>query len=257
MSTSPPYLVTYAQNREDLYLWALLGHRPQGIYVDVGCNHERLHSVTRLFYERGWSGLNVDANPAFGAEYARRARDTFVAAGVAAEPGELTLRIYDRGDGLSTFDEYTKGEHEAAGLKYRELSVPVRTLTQLLDEAAIRCVDFLKVDVEGMEPEVLRGLDFARFRPAVIVIEAARLDDCVDLLGPLDYRIEFFDGLNTYFVDDAANDIDIHHYAARVLSTGFRTDLEHTLLRRPLARLRSQLGRAAGSMRRLARVIAR
>ncbi len=62
-------LISYAQNREDLYLWALVGHRPGGTYVDVGCNDERLHSVTKLFYEQGWSGLNIDANESFAAGF--------------------------------------------------------------------------------------------------------------------------------------------------------------------------------------------
>ena len=54
-------LVTYAQNREDLYLYALLGDGP-GFYVDVGANHPTFHSVTKFFYDRGWNGINIEPN---------------------------------------------------------------------------------------------------------------------------------------------------------------------------------------------------
>ena len=82
-------LITYAQNREDLYLFALIGHIENGFYVDVGANHERLHSVTRLFYERGWSGINIDANPTLIAEFAaERPKDTNVNVGVSSAQAE-------------------------------------------------------------------------------------------------------------------------------------------------------------------------
>lgn len=255
MTEPPPYLVSYAQNREDLYLWALVGHRPNGTYIDVGCNHARFHSVTRLFYERGWSGLNIDANPAFASEYAERERDTFVASGVAAESGELTLRIYTRGDGLSTFDPYTQEEHERSGLAYREIRVPVDTLTEIARRAGVTRADFLKIDVEGMEADVLRGLDFDVIRPTVIIVEASRHDDCVQLLTPLDYHIEFFDGLNTYFVDNTADDVSIQNYAERVLGAGFRTELEYTLLTRPLEGIRAAAARSV--RRRVGRLLRR
>jgi FkbM family methyltransferase len=222
-------LVTYAQNREDLYLWALVGHRTPGFYVDVGCNHERLHSVTRLFYEHGWSGINIDANARFEPEYLWRTRDTFVASGVGEAAGELVFRDYPQHDGLSTFDATIKQMHDGAGYPHRDLRMRIRTLDSILDEARSPAPDFLKIDVEGLEPEVLRGFDFGRFRPAVIVIEASRQASCSELLLPLGYRIEFFDGLNVYYVDDAAADVSIHNYAGRVLQPGFVTDAERQL----------------------------
>ena len=69
-AATPQTLGLTRQDREDLYLWALVGDRTPGTYVDVGCYDERLHSVTRLFYEHGWSGLNIDANDGFRPGYA-------------------------------------------------------------------------------------------------------------------------------------------------------------------------------------------
>jgi FkbM family methyltransferase len=223
-------LISYAQNREDLYLWALVGHRSRGTYVDVGCNDERVHSVTKLFYDQGWSGLNIDANDAFAAGFAARTRDVFVVSGVGAEAGELTFRQYDRHNGLSTFDEVIKSTHEANGYPFVDKKVLIRTLTEVLDDAGISHIDFLKIDVEGMEPEVLQGLDLRRIRPSVIVAEAMRAADCETILFAADYRLEFFDGLNVYYVDNAATDVTIHSYSERVLKVEHQTALEHRLM---------------------------
>lgn len=218
-------LVTYAQNREDLYLWALLGHRTTGRYIDVGCNHERLHSVTRLFYDRGWSGINIDANERMAREYERRTRDRFVANGVGERAATMTFRDYLDHDGLSTFDDVVKDLHDESR-PFVEREVEIRTLTAILAEHEVGHIDFLKIDVEGLEGAVIRGTDFAAIRPTVIVIEASRSDDCEAVLFPIGYRIEFFDGLNTYYVDESATDVSINNFADRILSVGFFTDAE-------------------------------
>jgi FkbM family methyltransferase len=222
-------LVSYAQNREDLYLWALVGHRTPGFYVDVGCNHERLHSVTRLFYDRGWSGINIDANPLMEQEYAVRDRDQFVASGVGEVIGQMVFRQFQRHDGLSTFDDDVKALYVDQGHRFTDVVMPVRPLAEILSNASVTHVDFLKIDVEGLEAAVLKGLDLGVVRPAVIVVEASRLDQCNEILFPAGYRIEFFDGLNTYYVDQTQDGISIHNYAGQVLHAGFYTAEEQRL----------------------------
>jgi hypothetical protein len=142
----------------------------------------------------------------------------------------LTFRQYDRHNGLSTFDDVIKSAHEPNGYPFVDKTVSIRTLTDVLDEFAISQVDFLKIDVEGMEPEVLRGLDLTRIRPSVIIAEAMRSADCEAILFAADYRLEFFDGLNVYYVDNAATDVTIHNYSERVLKVPHRSALEHRLL---------------------------
>ena len=249
-------MVSYAQNREDLFLWALLAQRTPGVYVDVGCNHERLHSVTRLFYERGWSGVNIDANPKMAPEFDHRRRDVFVVAGVGETEGQLEFREYPLHDGLSTFDEDVKSIHEASGYPFLDHVVPIRTLSSILDDVDLDTIDFLKIDVEGLEPSVLRGLDLDRYRPTVVVVEASRADQCAAVLLPRGYRLEFFDGLNVYYVDDDATDVSIHNYAGRVLHCGFRTDAELQLAQR-LNRAEDRLrdGARLGGVRRWQRSV--
>jgi FkbM family methyltransferase len=221
-------LVSYAQNREDLYLWGMLGHRAAGVYVDVGCNHETENSVTRLFYERGWSGINIDANERFSTEYEVRDRDRFVHAGVGAEQGTRVFREFEVDHGRSTFNDEFKAVYEASEMAYVDRAVEVRTLDEILTEASFERVDFLKIDAEGMEPEVLRGLDLDRVSPTVIVVEGGRVPECAEVLGAR-YHSAFYDGLNTYFVDVNADDVSIHTFTPRVLGARVQTARERSL----------------------------
>lgn len=257
-------LVTYAQNREDLYLYALVGDRVNGTYVDVGCNHERLHSVTRLFYELGWRGLNIDANPAFGAEYAAaRPDDAFLNVGIGEHDGALTFRVYPEHDGLSTFDPGTMEVHAPWPYPHRDVVVPVRTLADVLHEAGIDLIDFLKIDVEGLEGSVLRGLDFTAVAPSVIVVEASRRGECEAVLVPRGYHREMFDGLNDYYVsaDDAAAGVTMHNYAGRVLARPVYSAREAELMSGHstwpflVQRARTLASRSAAALRRARRAV--
>ncbi len=58
----PHYKISYAQNFEDLILMGILREIPNGFYVDVGANHPEQDSVTKIFYDKGWSGINIEPN---------------------------------------------------------------------------------------------------------------------------------------------------------------------------------------------------
>lgn len=69
--------ISYAQNFEDIRLWRALKHVEKGLYIDVGANHPTADSVTRAFYDRGWSGINVEPVPSYyHALCQERPRDT-------------------------------------------------------------------------------------------------------------------------------------------------------------------------------------
>jgi FkbM family methyltransferase len=58
--------ISYAQNFEDVMLWRALSHHVhKGFFIDVGAWSPDLHSVTKAFSERGWSGINIEPNPHF------------------------------------------------------------------------------------------------------------------------------------------------------------------------------------------------
>lgn len=201
--------VSFAQNYEDVMLWRALGHVEAGFYVDVGAFSPDADSVTRAFYERGWRGVNIEPLPQRLAELeARRARD--VNLGVVASDHDGTARLHIVGDtGLSTVDATIAERHRKKGWAISAIDVPQRTLTGLLDAhlAPGQPIHFLKIDVEGHETAVVRGLDISRYRPWVILIESTHPNSPEEtarswepFLTAAGYRSIYWDGLNRFYL---------------------------------------------------------
>ena len=98
-----PGIVSYAQNAEDVRLWRVFGTKPDGFYVDVGAGDPVLHSVTKLFYDAGWSGLNIEPGPMHAALLEARSRDINLAAAVSTKEGLADFWISSPDSGLSSF----------------------------------------------------------------------------------------------------------------------------------------------------------
>jgi FkbM family methyltransferase len=201
-------LISYAQNQEDVMLWRALQRVANGFYIDVGAAHPEDLSVTRLFYDHGWSGINLEPNNAYFAELqAHRGRDINLPVCATAEPGERVFHEIP-GTGLSTLDTSVAEEHARKGWELQERRVPGLTLAQICEQyRPDGPIHFLKIDVEGGEAEVLQGADFGRFRPWVLLIEATRPlsqepDHAAWENGLLaqGYRFAWFDGLNRFYV---------------------------------------------------------
>src|SRR5262245_13271448 len=121
-------LISYAQNREDLYLYALLGDGP-GFYVDVGANHPTHDSVTQFFYDRGWHGINIEPNSELLRQFeALRPGDINLNLGISDHDGSMTLRVITAAHGLSTFDAGLMRSLEQAGYDFEDRQVEVTTL---------------------------------------------------------------------------------------------------------------------------------
>ncbi len=204
--------ISYAQNFEDVLLWRALGTVERGFYIDVGAQHPDADSVTRAFYDRGWTGVNVEPLLAEAARIrAARPRDVTLQLALGAEAGEAVLHALD-GTGLSTLDPAIAAGH-ARTRAVREVVVPVRTLAEVCRLYAPADIHFLKIDVEGAERAVLQGADFQAFRPWIILAEATAPDSTTPthaewepLLLDAEYRFVWFDGLNRYYVASERHD---------------------------------------------------
>ena len=174
-------IISYAQAKEDILLYRALKHVPHtlGFYIDVGGFHPELDSVTKLFYDHGWRGVNCEPVPELFQLFERdRARDVNLQVAVSDQAGEITFHNI-KGHQLGTVVDEFADRHEAAGFERESYTVLTMTLTEICERYAPSEIHFLKIDVEGHEGSVIRGMDFKRFRPWVLVIEATepnRLD---------------------------------------------------------------------------------
>lgn len=201
--------VSHAQNGEDVVLWRALQTIDEGTYVDVGANHPSVDSVSKSFYDRGWSGLLVEPSPHHaGLLRMERPRDHVIESVVADREGSVTLHMIE-GTGLSSIIDSVGTAHQNEGKQVVDIEVPSERLSDLLDRRGLSGspIHFMSIDTEGSEAAVLSGLDLGRHRPWVIVIEATAPTTTQQvhrgwegLLLDAGYEFCLFDGLSRYYV---------------------------------------------------------
>lgn len=196
-------LVSYAPNGEDIVLWRALGHLTPGWFVDVGANDPVFTSITRLFSERGWRGINVEPLPNFIEALERdRPHDVNVRAALSDQRGELSLFVVTDDLQRTTLSPVLADVYRNEGYEVVEVPTPVMTLNDVLGAHPLPRIDFLKIDAEGMEDPIVRGIDLVRHRPLVIVAEEGQHDayEFPRLLAEAGYEELLWDGLNRFFV---------------------------------------------------------
>lgn len=171
---------SYAQEGEDMILRRIFETRPTGFFIDIGAHHPRRFSNTYYLYKLGWSGINIDATPASMRLFQHlRPRDINLEIAIASEPEVLTFYVFDE-PALNTFDRALAEDH-CANSPFRLLdTVTIQTcrLSTVLDEflPPDTKIDFISIDVEGFDLEVLKSNDWQRFRPAYLLTECLNMD---------------------------------------------------------------------------------
>jgi FkbM family methyltransferase len=208
--------VSYAQNFEDVMLWRALQNVRDGFYIDVGAYSPEEHSVTKAFYDRGWRGINVEPNAdlmnAFGAA---RPRDININVALGEREGDAWIHVINN-TGLSTLDPHQATLRATDGYTLIRRHIQLRTLAGVWEEHVPngQAVHFLKVDVEGMEREVVLGNDWRRYRPWIVLMEAtypmssdASHDAWEHLIVEAGYRFAYADGLNRFYVSSEHSEL--------------------------------------------------
>ena len=201
--------VSYAQNGEDIRLFRALQAINTGSYVEVGGWHPRTDSVSRAFYDRGWSGLVIEPSREMALEFGRdRPRDRVINSAAGSTIGEVDF-FHFPGDysGRSTTVAHVARDFEGPSCHATHTRVPLTTLTKEIEDWGASTIHFLTIDVEGSECDVLDGMDLTRFRPWILVIEATRpgsmepsYDSWEEQVVQSGYLFTTFDGLNRYYV---------------------------------------------------------
>jgi len=201
--------VSYAQNSEDVVLARAL--RPDdraGFWVDVGAGDPVDMSVTAAFAERGWRGINIEPlELQFEQLSQARPRDTNLRLALGATPG-LGKLFVGRSEywGASTMVPEVADSYRSAGQEFEAIEIVVSTLAEVAAQHVHGPVDFLKIDVEGCEREVIAGADWATFRPRIVVVESVAPNTAIPtheqwepLLLEAGYALALFDGLNRFY----------------------------------------------------------
>jgi FkbM family methyltransferase len=192
-------MLSYAQNAEDVLLWRVLSDVDprQGFYVDIGANHPVIDSVTKHFYDAGWRGVNVEPVAAHAERLAaERPRDINLCAAVGAKKGMLKLHRVVENDGLSTIDTAMAEGYRQQGMTIESVDVPVLTLREIFDKYVDTPVQFLKIDVEGHEQEVIEATKPENWEYRLLDVGYLRvLDDGINFVYVAQERAEMADAL--------------------------------------------------------------
>jgi len=200
-----PILNSYSQYYEDLILDVIFAGKTKGFYIDVGANDPYIISNTKRFYDKGWSGINIEPN-LLNYHNLCQYRERDINLNIGLGDHEAMLIFYETDPHtLSTFSSKSLNE---AKRNYKftvilEKEVPVFPLSKIFsDHVGNRKVDFLSLDVEGYEREVIAGNNWNTNRPTIVMIEMNQgFKPIIETMEEVNYILIFSNTTNGIFID--------------------------------------------------------
>lgn len=207
--------LSYTQNLEDYHLALAFEGQKTGFYIDVGAGHPVADNVSLWFYERGWKGIVAEPQDDLARLYGSIRPDDIVHQGlIGASTGEADFFHVNHLHGFSTTVKNFAENAKTFGVDYTATPTAMITLADLCSLHCVTTIDFLKIDVEGAEGDVLAGNDWTRYRPKIIVAEAVSpgkgepmWETWEPLLIANGYRFRLFDTLNRFYVAEECPDL--------------------------------------------------
>ena len=161
---------SYSFGSVDLLINYYFKNKQKGVYLDVGCQHPISNNNTYLLYKKGWSGINIDLDFK-SIQLFNLARSSDVNINATVSSGEFTkeLFFYHDKSPINTIEKKIADYQSAKVTEVR--SVETKTLNDILTDNLINKVDYLNIDVEGHEIDVLNGFDINKFSPDIVSVE--------------------------------------------------------------------------------------
>lgn len=172
--------LSFSQEGEDLILERYFENQDHGLYVDVGAHHPFRFSNTYLFYKKGWRGINIEPMPDSLILFdEHRSEDVNLNLGVSQSEEYLSYFMFNE-PALNTFSleeaKIKNGIHNGEYFIIDEKKVPTLKLSTILDKyLENKKIDFLTIDVEGLDLEVLKSNNWEKYRPKIILVEELRI----------------------------------------------------------------------------------
>ena len=170
----------FSQEGEDLFLIDFFKNKSEGFYVDVGAFHPFRINNTYALYKKGFRGINIDIS-ATSIDFFNFARPDDTNLNIGAS-NKFENKIFFSKKNLSFHNTFSKSlaeskiQNEPFKKKY---TIECKPLTQIIDDTKFsdKKIDFLNIDAEGHDYEVLQGLDLKKYSPKIICIEISPLVD--------------------------------------------------------------------------------
>jgi FkbM family methyltransferase len=160
----------YSMGPEEWILRELVQDRREGVFVDVGASDARVLSNTYYLESAlGWSGIAIDPQTAYAADYARYRPRTRFRPAFVSDRGNVTLPFYIAAEPGQSSADRAWAQGRGGG---DAMTVVTTTLDDLLTKEGVGRFDLLSMDIEGHELQALAGLSIERYRPDVVVVEA-------------------------------------------------------------------------------------
>ena len=164
---------SYSGHAQDLIVNHFFRNKNKGIYIDVGCYHPYNGNNTKLLYDRGWSGINIDLDfHTIDFFNFIRKRDENINIAISEKEGEKDLYFFHNRSAINSLSEIRK--KEAKEIR----RIKTKTLNSIIENSKFKDekINLLSIDVEGHEIEVLRSIDFNKYFPEMIIIEFLERD---------------------------------------------------------------------------------
>lgn len=168
---------SYSQSGEDILLNSFLGNKKNGFYVDIGAHDHINLSNTYKFYKRGWGGIQIEPNYR-KIEGFKKYRPGTVSLNVGIGKKNTAPFFIFELEALSTFSEEEARHSQSFGHRIIETTtVDIVPLTDIFNQYVKDThIDFMSVDTEGYDMEVLKTNDWDIYRPSFIVVETAEYE---------------------------------------------------------------------------------
>ena len=170
------YLNNGTQFGEDKYIINFFPKNYKGKYLDLGCYHPTKHNNTYLMYKRGWRGINIDLNPlSIDLFKYHRPKDINLNTGVSSKETKKKLYFIDELNTQNTLDEnqliFLKKHHNIDKKEIKRKIIKTKKLMSILDKYKFYKLDFMNLDIEGHELEVLKSINFKKIKIKYMCIE--------------------------------------------------------------------------------------
>ena len=162
----------YSFSGVDIIIENIFLNQKNGTYIDVGCQHPIKNNNTYLLYKKGWHGINIDLDSKnIDLFNSARPNDFNVNIAISDNVGEADLFYYHEKSPINTINEKVKNFQKAPLQSVKKIKT--NTLNNVINTSPFKNnnVDFLSIDVEGHELNVLHGFDILKYSPKVIVVE--------------------------------------------------------------------------------------